>query len=83
MEAHYKKMIHIFNTLIEQRLQGKRPPGSVKDTDVLDALLGINQETPKDQIERSQIPHLLLVSISFSYFITPRFILSHSSTQSA
>ena len=36
MEAHFEKMILIFNTLIEQWSQGKRPPASVKDTDVRD-----------------------------------------------
>lgn len=74
MGSHFEKMIHIFNTIIEQRLQGKRLPRCVHDNDVLDALLGINQENPKDQIERSQIPHLLLDLFSAGTDTTPKTI---------
>nr|AMA07823.1 cytochrome P450 76F84 [Mollugo verticillata] len=57
--VHFKKMIDLFNTIIDQRMQGRKPTNSMQDNDVLDALLGINQEKTAD-IDPSKIPHLLL-----------------------
>ncbi|KAL2902394.1 Geraniol 8-hydroxylase [Bienertia sinuspersici] len=59
MSVHFRKMIDVFNSMIDQRLQGKGPSNSVQINDVLDALLGINQEK-KEDIEPSTIPDLLL-----------------------
>ncbi|KAH9605172.1 hypothetical protein KSS87_011128 [Heliosperma pusillum] len=59
MSVHFQKMVDVFNTMIEQRLKGERPPGLIQGNDVLDALLGINQEK-NAEIEPSNIPYLLL-----------------------
>lgn len=64
---HFGKMIDLFNTIIEQRLQGKRPLESLPGDDFLDGLLGINQ-TDSEEIEVSKIPHLLLV-VNFTFDI--------------
>ncbi|XP_021750011.1 geraniol 8-hydroxylase-like [Chenopodium quinoa] len=57
--VNFGKLIDLFETIIDQRLQGKRPPGSTPGDDVLDALLGINQEN-SEELELEKIPHLLL-----------------------
>lgn len=59
ISVHFKKMIDLFNTMIDQRLQGTRPPGSLQGNDVLDALLRFNQENP-EEIKLSAIRHLLV-----------------------
>lgn len=56
MSIHFGKMLGLFNDMINQRLQGKRPS---EGNDVLDALMGINQEK-SEEIEQSNIPHLLV-----------------------
>lgn len=60
MTLHFGKMLDLFNTIIEQRLQGKRPSTSEQGNDVLDALLGLNQEKT-EEIDPSKIPYLLQV----------------------
>jgi len=67
------KMVGLFNAMINQRLQGKRPSESMQGNDVLDALLGINQEK-LEEIEQSKIPNLLLVP---SFPPSPKFISSN------
>ncbi|KAK9698657.1 hypothetical protein RND81_08G121400 [Saponaria officinalis] len=59
MSVHFQKMVDLFNTMIEQRSRGERPPGLKQGNDVLDALLGINQEKAAE-IEPSNIPYLLV-----------------------
>ncbi|KAL2902371.1 Geraniol 8-hydroxylase [Bienertia sinuspersici] len=59
MSVHFQKMIDVFNSMIDQRLKGNGPSSSIQSNDVLDALLGINQEKTED-IEPSKIPNLLL-----------------------
>ncbi|KAK9668240.1 hypothetical protein RND81_13G043900 [Saponaria officinalis] len=57
--VHLQKMIDLFQKLIDERLQGERPLESMQaGNDVLDELLGINQEKTAE-IEPSMIPHLL------------------------
>jgi len=60
MSIHFGKMVGIFNTMINQRLQGQRQSESMQGNDVLDVLLGINQDKPAE-IEQSKIPDLLVV----------------------
>ncbi|XP_021735700.1 geraniol 8-hydroxylase-like [Chenopodium quinoa] len=57
--VHFGKLIDFFKIMINQRLQGERPSGSIEGNDVLDALLGINHEK-NEKIELSIIPYLLL-----------------------
>ncbi|KAL9231063.1 hypothetical protein vseg_006331 [Gypsophila vaccaria] len=59
MSIHFQKLVDMFNVMIEQRLQGQRPPGLKHGSDVLDALLGINQEKAAE-IEPSNLPYLLV-----------------------
>uniref|UniRef100_A0A803M8S6 Cytochrome P450 n=2 Tax=Chenopodium quinoa TaxID=63459 RepID=A0A803M8S6_CHEQI len=57
---HFGKLIDFFNIIIDQRLQGKRLPGStIQGNDVLDTLLGISQEK-SEELPLSTIPHLLM-----------------------
>ncbi|KAK9668241.1 hypothetical protein RND81_13G044000 [Saponaria officinalis] len=58
-EYHFGKMLDLFNNMIEQRLKGERPSDATQDNDVLDALLGIDQEKA-EEIPNSQIPYLLM-----------------------
>ncbi|XP_021844510.1 geraniol 8-hydroxylase [Spinacia oleracea] len=57
--VHFGKIMSLFKTMIEQRLQRKKQAGSIQGNDVLDSLLGINQEKSKE-IESLNIPNLLL-----------------------
>nr|QNN89151.1 cytochrome P450 [Achyranthes bidentata] len=59
MTNNFQQMIDLFNPLIEKRLQCKRPSDSTEANDVLDVLLGINQEKT-EEIEISQILYLLV-----------------------
>ncbi|KAH9621547.1 hypothetical protein KSS87_022682, partial [Heliosperma pusillum] len=54
--VHFQKMIDIFQGLIDERVQGKRPIQA--GNDVLDGLLDIGQEKA-EEIEPSKIPFLL------------------------
>lgn len=57
-----RKLMDLFQILINQRLQDKRPSvDSIPNNDVLDALLGISHDEKEKIIEPSNIPHLLLV----------------------
>uniref|UniRef100_A0A7C9D8E2 Uncharacterized protein n=1 Tax=Opuntia streptacantha TaxID=393608 RepID=A0A7C9D8E2_OPUST len=72
MIHHFGKMLDLFNTIIAKRLQGKRPSTSEQGNDVLDALLGLNQEKT-EEIDPSKLPHLLLVlELLFSGSNSPR-----------
>lgn len=57
--VHFRRMIDLFDTMIDQRLQGKRPPETLPGDDVLDALLDINQKK-SEELELSKITHLLV-----------------------
>ncbi|KAL9231134.1 hypothetical protein vseg_006394 [Gypsophila vaccaria] len=57
--ARFQKMVALLNTVIKQRLEGVRPPGSEQVSDFLDALLGNDQEKTAE-IEPSNIPYLFL-----------------------
>ncbi|KAK9668242.1 hypothetical protein RND81_13G044100 [Saponaria officinalis] len=57
-DVHIRKLLDLFNNLIQQRLDGKRPPGTKKGDDVLDALLDIVHESHDFDI--SDIPHLFM-----------------------
>ncbi|GMH09463.1 hypothetical protein Nepgr_011304 [Nepenthes gracilis] len=54
-----RKMITLFNTMIDERLQLRKQTGSLESNDVLDALLSISQDNNKE-LELSVIPHLLM-----------------------
>ncbi|XP_074264864.1 geraniol 8-hydroxylase-like [Silene latifolia] len=57
--VHFQKMVDMFEALIDERIQGKRPSGSIQaGNDVLDELIGIGQEQV-EEIELSKIPFLL------------------------
>ncbi|GAB4857768.1 hypothetical protein Ancab_015676, partial [Ancistrocladus abbreviatus] len=58
MGVYFEKMVNLFNNMIDQRLETRRL-GSVKTNDVLDVLLGVNQDN-NEELERSEILHLLL-----------------------
>ncbi|GAB4834283.1 hypothetical protein Ancab_039964 [Ancistrocladus abbreviatus] len=58
MEAHFQKMMNLFNSMIDQRLQARKS-GSVEVIDALDALLRISQENG-EELKLSNIEHLLL-----------------------
>lgn len=60
MAINFQKMIDLFTSLMDERLEGKRPSDSIQGNDVLDVLLGINQEKTQE-IEPSHIPNLLVV----------------------
>nr|ALT04747.1 hypothetical protein [Beta vulgaris] len=57
--VQFKKMIDLFNSMIDQRLQGNKPSDSIPGNDVLDALLGINQDKT-EEIDPINIPSLLV-----------------------
>ncbi|GAB4830274.1 hypothetical protein Ancab_040680 [Ancistrocladus abbreviatus] len=57
LTIHFKKMIDLFNEMIDQRLQA-RNQGLSENKDVLDALLDISQKN-NGELEQSYIPHLL------------------------
>ncbi|XP_057520076.1 geraniol 8-hydroxylase-like [Amaranthus tricolor] len=59
MAINFQKMIDLFTSLMDERLEGKRPSDSIQGNDVLDALLGINQEKT-EEIAPSHIPNLLV-----------------------
>lgn len=65
--VHMKKIINIFNNLIDQRLKGKRVSNSLQDIDILDVLLGFDNDGAH-KIETSKIPFLLLVKLTPTIF---------------
>lgn len=60
MSVHFQKIIDLFNSMIDKRLQSRKTSDSIQDNDVLDALLGIDQNKT-EKLEPSKIPYLLLV----------------------
>ncbi|GAB4859969.1 hypothetical protein Ancab_011448 [Ancistrocladus abbreviatus] len=69
MGVYFKKMVNLFDNMIDQRLEARRL-GLVKTNDVLDVLLSVNQDN-SEELERSEILHLLLVS--HRYYILIQF----------
>ncbi|GAB4857760.1 hypothetical protein Ancab_015668 [Ancistrocladus abbreviatus] len=67
MGVYFKKMVNLFDNMIDQRLEARRL-GSVKTNDVLDVLLSVNQDN-SEELERSKILHLLLVSHRYCILI--------------
>ena len=63
LTVHFGRMVGIFDRMINQRLQLKKMQGSIASSDVLDSLLNISEDN-SNEIERSHIEHLLVVSIS-------------------
>ncbi|GAB4830285.1 hypothetical protein Ancab_040682 [Ancistrocladus abbreviatus] len=57
MTIYFKKMIDLFNEMIDQRLQA-RNRGLAENKDVLDALLDISQQN-NGELEQACIPYLL------------------------
>ncbi|KAK9668243.1 hypothetical protein RND81_13G044200 [Saponaria officinalis] len=57
-DFYMRKLLDLCNNLIQQRLDGQRPPGTKKGDDVLDALLDIVHESHDFDI--SDIPHLFI-----------------------
>ncbi|PON64080.1 Cytochrome P450, E-class, group I [Trema orientale] len=60
MTIHFKRIIDLFEGLINQRLKLRDSPDWVPNNDVLDTLLNITEEN-SDEINRTQMVHLLLV----------------------
>ncbi|GAB4830792.1 hypothetical protein Ancab_040198 [Ancistrocladus abbreviatus] len=60
VKIYYKKLMDLFNKMIDQRLQ-VRNQGSAENKDVLDELLAISQQN-SGELELSYIPHLLMVT---------------------
>uniref|UniRef100_A0A803LQW6 Cytochrome P450 n=1 Tax=Chenopodium quinoa TaxID=63459 RepID=A0A803LQW6_CHEQI len=58
MSVYFKKLMNLYQTMIDQRLRDNQNSLGSK-SDVLDSLLGINQEKIKE-IESPDIPNLLL-----------------------
>ncbi|GAB4830788.1 hypothetical protein Ancab_040197 [Ancistrocladus abbreviatus] len=59
LTIHFKKLVDLFNKMIDQRLQAKNQ-GLAENKDVLDSLLDISQQN-SGELEQSYIPHLLTV----------------------
>ncbi|XP_021754035.1 geraniol 8-hydroxylase-like [Chenopodium quinoa] len=59
MSVHFQKMIDLFNSMIEQRLQGQISSDTTQSYNFLDALLGISQEKT-EEIDPSKIPNLFV-----------------------
>ncbi|GAB4830796.1 hypothetical protein Ancab_004826 [Ancistrocladus abbreviatus] len=57
LTIHFKKLVDLFNKMIDQRLQAKNQ-GLAENKDVLDSLLDISQQN-SGELELSYIPHLL------------------------
>lgn len=61
VSVNLSKMVDLFNTMINQRLQSKWSSDSMQGNDVLGAILGNNHEKT-EEIEPSNIPDLLVVT---------------------
>ncbi|GAB4830283.1 hypothetical protein Ancab_040681 [Ancistrocladus abbreviatus] len=59
MTIYFKKLIDLFNQMIDQRLQARNQGLAENNKDILDALLDISQRN-SGELEQSYIPHLLL-----------------------
>ncbi|KAF3448446.1 hypothetical protein FNV43_RR09159 [Rhamnella rubrinervis] len=60
MTKEFEKVIDLLDRMINERLELRKLPGSIRHNDVLDTLLDITEEN-KEEINRTQILHLLLV----------------------
>lgn len=70
----FGSMIGIFDRMIKQRLQLRKMQGSIASSDVLDTLLNVSEDN-SNEIERSHMEHLLLVSI---FYLHLNFLASYS-----
>ena len=64
LTIYFGRMIEIFDRMIKQRLQLRKIQGSIARSDVLDVLLNISEDN-SNEIERSHMEHLLVVSIFY------------------
>ena len=64
LTIYFGRMIEIFDRMIKQRLQLRKIQGSIASSDVLDVLLNISEDN-SNEIERSHMEHLLVVSIFY------------------
>ncbi|XP_060674030.1 geraniol 8-hydroxylase-like [Ziziphus jujuba] len=60
MTVYFGRVLDLFGRIIDQRLQFRKSPGSIRHNDVLDTLLDITEEN-SEGINKTQILHLLLV----------------------
>ena len=60
MKSHFRRILDLFEGMINQRLKLRESPDWVKNDDVLDTLLDIEEEN-SFEINRTQIIHLLMV----------------------
>ncbi len=74
MTIYFGKLIDLFGIRINQRLQLRQVPGSIKKNDMLDTLLDIGEEST-GETDKTQIENLFMVTISlYSSSITYIFI---------
>ncbi|EXB94995.1 Cytochrome P450 76C4 [Morus notabilis] len=63
-DFHFRKMLDLFDCIINERLQLREVSGSVKDNDILDTLIDMmvigEEKSAHDQIDKTIIEHLLL-----------------------
>ncbi|XP_057977588.1 geraniol 8-hydroxylase-like [Malania oleifera] len=58
--ANFKKLIGLFDSMIEQRVHYRAMHGGGKSDDMLDALLNLSEDGGDEGIDRTDISHLLL-----------------------
>ncbi|THG18010.1 hypothetical protein TEA_001405 [Camellia sinensis var. sinensis] len=58
--SDFGRLIVVFDSLIDQRLELKKTQGCLSSNDVLDAFLNISGDDQSDSIDRTHIQHLLL-----------------------
>jgi hypothetical protein len=78
MTGHAKKIMGLFEGMINQRLQLRKLSGSITDSDFLDILLNISEEK-SEEMDKTKILHILRVSIitrSLFLILRSSFIIS-------
>ena len=69
LTTYFDKVMELLDGIINQRLELRKVHGLVSSNDVLDTLLGISEDQSEDQIDRTTIEHLLLVSSCSLFFL--------------
>lgn len=67
MTKYFVKIIYLADTIVQQRLELRKSTQSATKNDVLDTLLNITGEN-REEIDKNQLYHLLLVSFLSSSF---------------
>ena len=65
MEVHFGKMLDLFDRIITQLLYLRKVCGSNTSEDMLDTLLNISEQNSTEEMDKTKIERLFLVSIIY------------------